>query len=76
MHDSVPASRGTYIFAGVTFSRSDEIREEGDDEIKEVGVQVSINVTISRIVEGCYKISGIILKDRGILEGNFMVWRK
>ena len=35
---------------------------------------ITINVTISRIVEGCYKITGMILKDRGILEGNFILW--
>ena len=35
--------------------------------------KITINVTISRIVEGCYKITGMILKDRGILEGNFIL---
>ena len=34
---------------------------------------ITINVTISRNVEGCYKIMGIILKDRGILEENFIL---
>ena len=34
---------------------------------------LTINVTISRIVEGCYKITGMILKDQGILEGNFIL---
>ena len=27
---------------------------------------ISINFTISRIVEGCYKITGIILKTEGV----------
>ena len=34
---------------------------------------ITINVTISRIVEGCYKITGMILKDQGILKGNFIL---
>ena len=36
-------------------------------------VVISINVTISRIVEGCYIITGKMLKDQGSLKVNFIL---
>ena len=52
------------------FYEKGEINETYNSIINNV---ITINITISRIVEGCYKITGIILKDQGILEGNFIL---